>query len=399
MSKIRITFLAPKARINKANQVNILCRLTQNNDRKDLSTGISVPPNLWDKVKHKVKGTTQLARTANEKLEAMERDLEAIILEANRSKETLTPESLRQRYQNPTPNHTLLSLWDYYIKNTSIDKAEGTLRTYETREKNIRAFLKEKLQVNDLPYQSITHATANDLYLFLRNKNNAKNMKNGHNFCAKVVMFLRSAFDFAYKSGLVDKNVWVNVNYQQKKESEVTHLTFEELEKIATKDFGIPRIQQVADCFVFQGSCGLAYIDLFNLKQENLKPNPHDNGRVWIYTKRQKTNTDVVAPILPFGQKILEKYGGIENLPINTNECYNFYLKEIANVLGIKINLTTHVARRTFATLCLNKYNIPIETVSKVLGHTNITTTQSLYAKVNISKLTNDFGEALGGIA
>ncbi len=398
MSKISITFLAPKGRINKANQVTILCRLTQKNDRKDLSTGVSIPPNLWDKHKHKAKGTTQLARTANEKLEAMERDLEAIILEANRAKETLTPEILRQRYQNPTPNHTLLSLWAYYIKHMTLDKAEGTLRTYETRENNIRAFLKDKLQVKDLPYQDITFATASELYLFLRTKKNAKRQNNGHDFCAKVVMFLRSAFDFAYKSGLVDKNVWVNVEYGQKNDKKLEYLTFEELKQIASKEFDIPRLQRVADLFVFQASCGLAYIDFANLKSDNLKTNPHD-GKIWIYTDRQKTDNQVVTPILPFGQKILEKYEGIENLPKLANECYNRYLKDLANVMGIKINLTTHIARKTFATLCLNEYNIPIETVSKVLGHSSITTTQRSYAKVNVGKISKDFGEALGGIA
>ncbi len=394
MQKISITFFAPKGRINKAGCISIFCRLTQNNDRKKLSTGVSLPPNLWDKHKHKAKGTTHHARTANETLDNMTRELEAILLEANKAKENITPEILRQRYKCPTPTHTLLSLWDYYLKNARIDKAEGTLRTYITRENNIRAFLKDKLQVNDLPYQHIIAAHGHDLYNFLRTKKNAKHQNNGHNFSAKVVMSLRSAFEYAFKSGWVDKNVWLNINYSQKNKGIIESLTYEEMEKLASKVFDIPRIQQVADCFILQASCGLAYVDFSKLKKDNFQKNQYDS-RTWIFTQRQKTGEQVVAPILPFGLKILEKYGGIENVPINTNECYNLYLKEIANVLGFKINLTTHIARKTFGMLSLNHYDIDIKVVSKVLGHSTIATTQKNYARVDVRSLTNGYNNAL----
>ena len=141
---------------------------------------------------------------------------------------------------------------------------------------------------------------------------------------------------------------------------------------------------------------GLAYIDVAGLTQDNIRKS--FDGNLWIMTKRQKTNTDVNVPLLDIPKMILKKYKGkLPNgkiLPIISNQKLNAYLKEIADVCGIKKNLTFHLARHTFATTTTLSKGVPIETVSKMLGHTNIETTQ-IYARITNSKIGRDLTRSL----
>ena len=145
------------------------------------------------------------------------------------------------------------------------------------------------------------------------------------------------------------------------------------------------------DIFIFSCFCGLAYIDVKNLTETNIKKS--FDGKQWIMTKRQKTNTKVEVPLLPIPERIINKYRGKQKdgllLPVISNQKLNSYLKEIADVCGIEKNLTFHLARHTFATTTTLANGIPIETVSKMLGHTNISTTQ-IYARITNDKISKD---------
>lgn len=151
------------------------------------------------------------------------------------------------------------------------------------------------------------------------------------------------------------------------------------------------RLEQVRDVFIFSCFSGLAYVDVANLKEDNIRKS--FDGNLWIITKRQKTNIDVNVPLLDIPKMILEKYKGKlpsgKVLPIISNQKLNAYLKEIADVCGIKKNLTFHLARHTFATTTTLAKGVPVETVSKMLGHTNIETTQ-IYARITNNKISND---------
>uniref|UniRef100_UPI0026701365 site-specific integrase n=1 Tax=uncultured Bacteroides sp. TaxID=162156 RepID=UPI0026701365 len=151
------------------------------------------------------------------------------------------------------------------------------------------------------------------------------------------------------------------------------------------------RIPLLVALIVFYRFTGLAYIDVAGLTQDNICKS--FDGNLWIMTKRQKTNTDVNVPLLDIPKMILKKYKGkLPNgkiLPVISNQKLNAYLKEIADVCGIKKNLTFHLARHTFATTTTLSKGVPIETVSKMLGHTNIETTQ-IYARITNSKIGSD---------
>jgi ABC-type glutathione transport system ATPase component len=173
-----------------------------------------------------------------------------------------------------------------------------------------------------------------------------------------------------------------------------TFLTLEELQTIENKMFVIPRLQLIKDLFVFSCYTGLSYGDVMNLTNQNLCIGI--DGKPWINSHRQKTSIPVKIPLLNKAIEIIEKYKthpntlSKENLfPTISNQKLNSYLKEIADVCQIQKNITFHIARHTFATTVTLSNGVPIETVSKLLGHSKITTTQ-IYAKVIERKVSED---------
>jgi site-specific recombinase XerD len=171
-------------------------------------------------------------------------------------------------------------------------------------------------------------------------------------------------------------------------------LTDEEIESLYNKTFTINRLARVRDLFIFQIYTGLAYIDMAGLTEDNIEIGI--DGNRWIVINRKKTGTRSSIPILPRAQEVLDKYKNdpiciAENklLPICTNQRMNGYLKEIADICGINKPLTTHIARHTFATTITLSKGVPIETVSKMLGHTDLKTTQ-IYSKVVDRKIADD---------
>ena len=180
-----------------------------------------------------------------------------------------------------------------------------------------------------------------------------------------------------------------------KREVERTALTEYELEKISSKKFSIERLDIVKDIFLFSCYTGLAYADVQKLKRSEITVGI--DGEKWIFIKRQKTDSLSRIPLLPAALQILNRYTEHPQckykdqvLPVLSNQKMNSYLKEIADACGISKNLTYHIARHTFATTVTLSNGVPIETVSKMLGHRNIKTTQH-YAKILDKKISEDY--------
>ena len=173
----------------------------------------------------------------------------------------------------------------------------------------------------------------------------------------------------------------INQNLVKK---EVVYLTKTELTHLQEKEIGNKRLEEVRDCFVFCCYTGLAFKEMSNLRSNHIVLGK--DGRNWIKMKRQKTNKSISVPFLPVPQKLLDKYEGkligSKVLPSKTNAHFNAYLKEIAALCEIKINLTHHIARKTFATTVLLLNDVPMEVVSKLLGHSRIGITQAHYGKI-----------------
>ena len=182
-----------------------------------------------------------------------------------------------------------------------------------------------------------------------------------------------------------------------KREVERTALSKQELQTLADKKFPSERLIQVRDIFLFCCFTGLAYADIKKLKRSEIAIGI--DGEKWIFTSRQKTETASRIPLLPSSLRIMEKYNNHPQclnedrlLPVLSNQKMNAYLKEIADVCKINKNFTFHIARHTFATTVTLSNGVPIETVSKMLGHKNLRTTQH-YAKILDRKVSDDMKE------
>lgn len=177
-------------------------------------------------------------------------------------------------------------------------------------------------------------------------------------------------------------------------DAKVPHLSADELLRIEEKNFAIERLSLVRDIFIFSCYTGFAYIDVTNLAPEHLKIGP--DGKPWLIKDRQKTDITERVPLLPPAIKIIEKYKDNpaaitvgKLLPVPSNQRLNAYLKEIADVCAIKQRLTFHVARHTFAPTVTLDNDVPIESVSQMMGHKFIKTTQG-YAKISNKKIMED---------
>lgn len=197
----------------------------------------------------------------------------------------------------------------------------------------------------------------------------------------------------SFKLEWIEKDPFINFKAKFEK-VERGYLTEMELERIEEKQFSIPRLQLVKDLFIFSCYTGLSYIDVINLIEDNI--NIGIDSELWIIKKREKTNKLLKIPILPKAEKLIDTYKTNPKSEINgtifpkiSNQKLNSYLKEVADVCSIKKNLTFHLARHTFATTVTLTNGVPIETVSNLLGHSRISTTQ-IYAKVIEKKISND---------
>ncbi|MBP6756588.1 MAG: site-specific integrase, partial [Bacteroidia bacterium] len=259
---------------------------------------------------------------------------------------------------------------------------------YTTSLKHTIEFMQWKYNRSDIDITKIDHAFVTDYEFWLRSVRNCSN-----NTAVKYIKNFNKIIKLCLANDWLDKNPFAN--YKAKvKEVERVYLTEAEIQTIIEKDFKTERLSLVRDIFLFSCFTGLAYIDVKNLTKSHISHGI--DGEQWIFTHRQKTESASKIPILPVTQMIIDKYENHAQsinedklLPILSNQKMNAYLKEIAAICEINKELTFHIARHTFATTVTLTNGVPIESVSKMLGHKNLRTTQH-YAKVLDRKVSED---------
>lgn len=387
-STFRVLFYLKKGSEKKNGEVMIMARITIDGKLCQFSTKQSILPNNWSVASGKAKGKD--AGKINALLDDIRSALNTIYHEMQRRDNYVTAEKVKNEFLGHTEKHeTILSLFQKHNDNmkqlVGISRTIATYRKYEVTRRHLADFIHDKYNLSDIPIREITPMFITDFELYLRTA-----CKCGYNTAAKFLLFLKSIIIVARNNGILTKDPFANYKIQMKKVDR-GYLTEDEIKIILKKKMVSERLEQVRDVFIFSCFSGLAYVDVVNLKEDNIRKS--FDGNLWIITKRQKTNTDVNVPLLDIPKMILEKYKGkLPNgkvLPIISNQKLNAYLKEIADVCGIKKNLTFHLARHTFATTTTLAKGVPIETVSKMLGHTNIETTQ-IYARITNNKISND---------
>ncbi|HUH46311.1 MAG TPA: site-specific integrase [Arenibacter sp.] len=373
----------------------IYARVTVNKERVNISLKQKVSLKLWDTKMKKAKGSSVEARQINQYLAQVQTQLFQCYQDLKFKGIPITPELLKETYlAEGMGSKTLQDLLAYHSEKTKRTLAAGTIRNFEVTEGYLNKFLTKKFKAKDILLNKLDYKFIWDFSNFLQAywpKKHPRAM--GHNTVMKHIQRLRKIVTLGYHLEWIDRDPFVRWKLSYEK-SERPYLTDLELEELEAYPFPLARLERVRDLFVFSCYTGIAYADIIELTQHNILKGI--DGDDWIFTKRLKTKVPVKVPLLPKAYALIDKYKGHPMtqitktlLPVITNEKANFYLKEIAEAIGLEKNLTFHMARHTFATTVTLSNGVPIETVSKMLGHTKIATTQ-IYARVVERKISND---------
>lgn len=389
-----ILFWINKSRSSK-NLAELYARVTINGKRTNIGLKRKVDIDLWDTENKKAKGKTKEAKEINDCINLVQSRLFNIYQDLKYKGDLITPQLVKSIYNGESINSkTLLELLEYHNRKIENTLAAGTIRNFGITENYINRFLQQKLKTTDINLNQLNYKFISDLEMFLVNyypKGHPKAMS--HNTVMKHLQRLRKMVNLAYQLEWIEKDPFIRwkPTFEQKQRE---FLSSNELSNLETYNFRIDRLDRVRDLFVFSCYTGISYSDIMALTDKNLMIGM--DGNTWISTQRLKTKTSVRIPLLQQAKDILTKYKDhpITNvsgtlLPKITNEKTNLYLKEIADAVGIKKNLTFHMARHTFATTVTLSNGVPIETVSKLLGHTKLATTQ-IYARVLDKKISED---------
>lgn len=373
---------------NKQGKSPLMIRIFLNGEMLNLgSSGLNIDKKLWNNSTSRMKGRTAEALNVNAQLDKISISLQDIFKQYKDDPD-LSLDKIKSVYLGKDrPKTTFLEFYDKYLEDVKFmigaGKTKATYDKYSATKKHFMKFLELKYGRKDIRPKELTHVMVHDFEIYLRTTGGLKS-----NSATKTLKFFKTIVIFAQKCGVMTHDPFLNHHFHLE-HVDRGFLTDEEIQLIMKKEFPTQRLEQVRDVFIFSCFCGLAYIDVANLKEDNIV---ELDGKKWIMTKRQKTNIPSNILLLDIPLRIIDKYKGKTKggklLPILSNQKMNSYLKEIADVCGIKKTLTYHVARHTFATMTLSK-GVPIESVSKMLGHTNIKTTQ-IYARITNKKIEED---------
>ena len=373
---------------NKQGKSPLMIRIFLNGEMMNIgSAGIYIDKKLWSNSTSRMKGRSIDALNVNAQLDLLSSTLLGIFKKYEDDEE-LSLEKIKSAYLGKNSSlDTVMDIFDKYLEDLKsligTSKTQATFNKYAVARKHFSSFLKYKYGRNDIMPKELTYIVIHDFDVYLKTVLQLK-----ANSATKTLKFFKTVIIFAQKSGKMTHDPFMNFRFQAEKVDR-GFLTDEEIQCMMKKTFDIPRLEQVRDIFIFSCFSGLAYIDMVNLTEDNIVVL---DGKKWIIVNRHKTNVPSNILLLDIPLMIIDKYKGKDSdgrlLPIISNQKMNAYLKEIADVCGIKKRLTCHLARHTFATMTLSK-GVPIETVSKMLGHTNIKTTQ-IYARITNKKIESD---------
>lgn len=386
-------FYIRRDKTNKKGEAPVFMRLTINGERADASIKRFIEPHAWNSAKGKANEKSRGGKDLNLYLDAISANILRIQRDLELDKKEVSAQIILNRYlgKEQSDRHTLMEVFRAHNEKcralSGISLAPGTVIRYETSLRLTEAFLRTTYKKEDCYLDEITHQFVEDYDFYLRTIRRCC-----HNTTTKYLLNFKKIIRIALAKGWMKKDPFAQVHFHFES-VEREFLEKQELKVLLNKEITITRLAQVRDIFCFCCLTGLAFMDVQQLKPEHLVADIH--GKIWIRKARQKTKNMCNIPLLDEAQKIIDRYRdhpycqthGVL-LPVCSNQKMNSYLKELADICGIRKNLSTHCARHTFATLTLAS-GATIDNVAKMLGHANVNMTRR-YAKVLDSSIMRD---------
>lgn len=388
-STFKILFYIKRSNPKKNGKVAIMGRITIDGKRSQFSTKLEIYPYEWNNEWGKSIGNNAEAIAINSMLDKIRGKIVTYYYKLMDIDGYASPDKIKNillgfEEKGKTIIYYFNKFNEQYRSKVGVTVRRTTYLRYELVKKRLSEFIEKTYKVKDMPYREITTVFIQNFYQFLRSK-----YKSGNNNAMKTIQHLRAIFFYIKNIGEYFPDPFANfkISFEKKERS---FLTKAELIALYNKKLPSERLERVRDIFLFCSYTGLSYSDFQNLTKEKIRTNI--DGHLWIMATRNKTGVPYKVRLLDIPIAILKKYEYLQEygelLPIISNQKMNEYLSEITNICGINKRITSHSARHTFGTLCLTE-GMSIESVSKLLGHTKIRTTQ-IYAQITDQKLSNE---------
>lgn len=388
-----LLFYIRRDKTNKRGEAPVFMRLTINGERADASIKRFIEPHAWNSAKGKANEKSRGGKDLNLYLDAISANILRIQRDLELDKKEVSAQIILNRYlgKEQSDRHTLMEVFRAHNEKcralSGISLAPATVIRYETTLRLTEEFLQKNYKKEDCYLDEVTNQFIEDFEFFLKTVRRCC-----HNTTTKYLLNFKKIIRIALAKGWMKKDPFAQVHFHFEP-VEREFLEKQELKAMLNKEITITRLAQVRDIFCFCCLTGLAFTDVQQLRPEHLMADIH--GKIWIRKARQKTKNMCNIPLLDEAQKIIDRYRdhpycqthGVL-LPVCSNQKMNSYLKELADICGIRKNLSTHCARHTFATLTLAS-GATIDNVAKMLGHANVNMTRR-YAKVLDSSIMRD---------
>ena len=386
---VKVSFYLKKSEADAKGNCPVMARLNVGKySEAAFSVKMSVPHTMWHS--GRATGKSVAAREINRQLDEIRASALHIYQEQSAIREGVSAEDVKCLLLGmASRQQTLMSYFRAFIKNfekrVGVNRVAGSLRAYKYAYMHVEKFLNEKYKLPDIPFTALDRSFIEKYDLHLRTD---------CHLALGTIVHLTTSFRTIINEAVADGILTFNPfwGYEpERPQREQKYLTAEELELIMTTPLHNARLYIVRDLFLFSCYTGISYGDMCMLTKEDLVTD--ENGTLWIRTSRKKTKVEYEVPLLEVPLHILNKYRDVEPngklLPMYSNSDVNLSLKKIAAICGINRRIVFHKARHNFGTHITLSLGVPIETVSKMMGHTSITTTQ-IYAHVTDKKVDED---------
>ena len=367
-----ILFYLNKAKTNQRGVCPIYCRITYLKKRREFSTGQFVNPKHWNPKKQKVEFSYENSEYVNSELLLITQKLNHTYLTIKLKDAEFEVFDILDLYfgRSFKKEDNVINAFKRYLnqleKLIGKDIKKGTYAKFDYTKQFVEDFIRFKFGQKDITLKKLDLQFLREFEFYLKTERNLAQIT-----INKVIQRFRKPIKIAISEGFLDKDPFLMYKSKTVKK-EIIFLSPEELQSLEKRDFIQPKLRLVKDLFIFSCYTGLAYNEISKLESKHINRGFDDN--LWIHMTREKTSKPFSIPLLPKAIEILSSYQNDVKLifPKISNQKYNSYLKEIADVVAIDKNLTTHTARRTFASTVLLYNDVPMEVVSELLGHSNM---------------------------
>lgn len=396
-----LLFYVRRARPNRLGEVPIFMRITVNGVRSDISEKKFILPEHWNSLKGKAVESSKGCKEINLFLDAIRMRILTIRRNMELDGTELTAQSLLDRYlgKDKPERHTLMELFREHNERcralSGIDMAPATVLRYEASLRHTEQFLLHTYRKQDIYLDELNRQFLMDYEFYLKSVRRCN-----HNSATKYLKNFKKIVRLALDKEWLDKDPFSGIKFKFE-QVERDFLEMHEVEKLQRKQIDIPRLEQVRDVFVFCCYTGLAFTDVKQLTQDHIATDIH--SAKWIRKPRQKTGNVCNIPLLEVPLKILDKYKAAPYcqthgvlLPVLCNQKMNAYLKELADICGIRKQISTHTTRHTFAT-CMLANGVSMESVAKMLGHSDTKMTRH-YARILDSTVYREMQNVQGAL-